>query len=108
VDAFPTADSPRESRAAAYVPLGRGAVVPANAPPAVLARLLDLGRRRGIALQRGTIAGGNDGVPFQAGDAAVLPLAWPCRYAHTPAEVADLRDLEALADLVVALAGGGS
>ncbi len=108
VDAFPTADSPRESHRAAYAPLGRGAVVPANAPPALLAQLLDLGRRRGIALQPGIIAGGNDGVPFQAGDAAVLPLGWPCRYTHTPVEVADLRDLEALVDLVVALAGGGS
>jgi putative aminopeptidase FrvX len=107
IDAFPTADSPREQRGAAYAPLGRGAVLPATAPRTLLARLLDLGRRQGIALQLGTLAGGNDGVPFQAGDAAVLPLSWPLRYAHTPGEVADLRDLEALTDLVVALAAEG-
>ncbi len=65
----------------------------------------ELGRRRGIALQVAAIPGGNDGIPFQAGDAIVAPLSWPCRYLHTPAEVADLRDLEALVDLVAALAG---
>lgn len=104
VDAFPTSDSPRESRRSGYVPLGHGAVLPAAAPAALLAQMRDLGRRRGIALQVALIPGGNDGVPFQAGDAAVLPLSWPCRYTHTPAEVADLRDLEALVDLVAALA----
>jgi putative aminopeptidase len=105
VDACPTSDSPRESRRSAYLPLGRGAVVPAAAPDALLARMLDVGRRRGIALRAAVIAGTNDGVPFRAGGAAVLPLSWPCRYLHTPGEVADLRDLEALVDLVAALAG---
>ena len=105
VDACPTSDSPRESRRTADVPLGRGAVLPAAAPRALLAQLRELGRRRGIALQVAAIPGGNDGIPFQAGDAVVAPLAWPCRYLHTPAEVADLRDLEALVDLVAALAG---
>ena len=106
VDALPTSDSPRESRQTAYLPLGHGAVLPAAAPRAALARLLDLGRRRGIALQVGAVFGGNDGVPFQAGDSTVLPLSWPCRYIHSPGEVSDLRDLEALVDLVVAVAGG--
>jgi putative aminopeptidase FrvX len=105
IDAFPTSDSPREPRGTAYAPLGHGAVLPAAAPRALLTRLLDLGRRQGIPLQLGSIAGGNDGVPFQAGDAEVVPLSWPLRYTHTPAELADLRDLEALADLVAALAG---
>jgi putative aminopeptidase FrvX len=105
VDACPTSDSPRESRRTGYVPLGRGAVLPAAAPGALLARMRELGRRRGIALQVAAIPGSNDGIPFQAGDAIVAPLSWPCRYLHTPAEVADLRDLEALVDLVAALAG---
>jgi putative aminopeptidase len=105
VDACPTSDSPRESRRTAYVPLGRGAVLPAAAPGMLLARMRELGRRRGIALQVAAVPGGNDGIPFRDGDAAVAPLSWPCRYLHTPAEVADLRDLEALVDLVAALAG---
>jgi putative aminopeptidase FrvX len=107
IDAFPTSDSPREGRGSAYAPLGRGAVLPAAAPRALLTRWLDLGRRQGIALQLGRIAGGNDGVPFQAGDATVVPLSWPLRFTHTPAEVADLRDLEALVDLVVTMAAEG-
>jgi len=108
VDACPTSDSPRESRRTAAIPLGRGAVLPVTAPGAILARMRELGRRRGIALQIAAIPGGNDGIPFQATDAGgaiVAPLGWPCRYLHTPAEVADLRDLEALADLIAALAG---
>lgn len=105
VDACPTSDSPRESRRTSEVPLGRGAVLPAAAPRALLAQMRELGRRRGIALQVAATPGGNDGIPFQDGDAVVAPLAWPCRYLHTPAEVADLRDLEALVDLVAALAG---
>ena len=105
VDACPTSDSPRESRRTADVPLGRGAVLPAAASRTLLAQMRELGRRRGIAQQVAAIPGGNDGIPFQAGDAVVAPLAWPCRYLHTPAEVGDLRDLEALVDLVAALAG---
>ena len=34
-----------------------------------------------------------------------VPLGWPLRYSHTAVEVADLRDLESLARMVVALAG---
>lgn len=104
IDAFPTSDSPRESGGSAYTPLGRGAVLPATAPTAVRDRLLDLARRRGIALQLGMASGANDGIPFQRDAATVLPIFFPCRYTHTPVEVADLRDLEALADLVAALA----
>jgi len=35
----------------------------------------------------------------------MLPLSWPGRYSHSPVEVADLRDVEALVRLIVALAG---
>jgi putative aminopeptidase FrvX len=104
VDAFPTADSPLETELLADAPLGHGVVLPTAAPGAVRNRLLDLGRRRGIALQLGVAAGANDGIPFQNGAATVVPLFFPCRYTHTPGEVIDLRDLEALTDLVTALA----
>jgi putative aminopeptidase FrvX len=104
VDAFPTSDSPRESGGLAYAPLGRGAVLPATAPRELRDRLLALGRRRGIALQLGMPSGASDGIPFQRGAATVLPIFFPCRYTHSPVEVADLRDLETLADLVAALA----
>jgi putative aminopeptidase FrvX len=104
VDAGPTSDSPRESEVSAYAPPGHGALLPATAPRELRDRLLALGRRRGIALQLGVTVGANDGVPFQGGTATVLPLFFPCRYTHSPVEVADLRDLESLAALVAALA----
>ena len=34
----------------------------------------------------------------------MLPFSWPGRYSHSPVEVADLRDLEALVRLIVAVA----
>jgi putative aminopeptidase FrvX len=33
-----------------------------------------------------------------------MGLSWPGRYSHTPGEVLDLRDLDALSRLVAALA----
>ena len=35
-----------------------------------------------------------------------VPLAWPLRYAHSPAEVIDLRDVQALAQLILVVATG--
>jgi putative aminopeptidase FrvX len=109
VDAYDSPDSPREARRAAAVALGRGAIVGAfdagpYAPRPLADRVLALGRRRGIALQLATLAQPGDGIPFLGGSATVLPLSFPCRYTHSPAEVADLRDLESLVDLVVTLA----
>jgi putative aminopeptidase FrvX len=33
-----------------------------------------------------------------------VPIGWPLRYSHSPAEVIDLRDVRSLARLVAALA----
>jgi putative aminopeptidase FrvX len=33
-----------------------------------------------------------------------VPLSWPGCYSHSPVEVADLRDIEALVQLIIALA----
>ena len=41
---------------------------------------------------------------FLANGAAMLPFSWPGRYSHSPVEVADLRDVESLVRLVVAVA----
>jgi putative aminopeptidase FrvX len=110
VDVYASSDSPRESRQPAAAALGHGAVLGAAgsglyASRAVADHVLALGRQRGIALQLATTVGPTDGIPFLAGGASVLPLSWAGRYSHAPVEVADLRDVEALVDLVVALAG---
>jgi putative aminopeptidase FrvX len=109
VDVYASSDSPREPRQPAAATLGHGAVLGAAggsyAGRAEADRVLALGRQRGIALQLAATVGPTDGIPFLAGGASVLPLSWAGRYSHAPAEVADLRDVEALVDLVVALAG---
>jgi putative aminopeptidase FrvX len=109
LDTFVSADAPLELRSFADAPLGRGAVARAVdnssvTPPAVLDSLVALARARGIALQVGTTNGGNDGSTFTRWGVANVPIGWPLRYSHSPAEVMDLRDLVAMADLVTAIA----
>ncbi len=109
VDTFVSADSPLELPTFGVAPVGRGAVARALdnssvTPPAVLDTLVRIARTRGIALQVGTTNGGNDGAAFVPYGVVDVPLAWPLRYAHSPAEVIDLRDLVSLGDLVRAVA----
>jgi putative aminopeptidase len=109
VDTFVSSDSPIESRQFAFAPLGTGAVLRAMdnaslAPRALVDRTLSLAGRSGIPVQVGMTGGATDGMPFVPGGAAMLPLSWPGRYSHSPVEVADLRDVEALVRLIVALA----
>jgi putative aminopeptidase FrvX len=109
VDTFVSADAPLESRRFAYVPLGRGAVIRAMdsgniVPRRVLDTIQMLARSQTIPLQYGMTAGWTDGTPFLARGVINVPLSWPGRYSHSPVEVADLRDVEALVRLIVALA----
>jgi putative aminopeptidase FrvX len=109
VDTFVSSDSALESRRFAYAPLGKGAVLRAMdnaflAPRDLVDRTLALAKREGIPVQLGVTGGATDGIPFLPSGAAMLPLSWPGRYSHSPVEVADLRDVEALVRLIVALA----
>ncbi len=109
VDTFVSADAPLELPNYAVAPIGAGAVARALdnssvTPPAVLDTLAALARARGIALQIGTTSGGNDGSVFTPFGVVDVPLSWPLRYSHSPAEVIDLKDLVSLADLVRAIA----
>jgi putative aminopeptidase FrvX len=109
IDTFVSADSPLEIQTFAVAPIGRGAVARALdnssvTPPAALDSLRRLARARGIALQFGTTNGGNDGSTFVPLGVADVPLGWPLRYSHSPAEVIDLRDVVSLADMVQAIA----
>jgi putative aminopeptidase FrvX len=56
-----------------------------------------------IPTQVGFTGGGNDGTAFIGNGATNMPLSWPGRSSHSPAEIMDLRDLESLVDLIVAL-----
>jgi putative aminopeptidase FrvX len=52
----------------------------------------------------GATSGGNDGSAFTRYGVPDVAIGWPLRYSHSPAEVMDLADLLALADLVRAVA----
>jgi putative aminopeptidase len=109
VDTFVSADSPLESTRFAVAPIGGGAVVRAldnsSATPArEVERVVAIARAKRIPLRVGTTNGGNDGSELARFGAVDVPIAWPLRYSHSPAEVIDLRDVAALARLVGALA----
>jgi putative aminopeptidase FrvX len=109
VDTFVSADSPLETDRFAVAPLGRGAVLRAldnssATPAAEVDRVVQVARRAGIPLQVGTTNGGNDGSAFTRYGAMDIPIAWPLRYSHSPAELIDLADVHALGRLVAALA----
>jgi len=109
IDTFVSADSPLESQNFALAPLGGGAVARALdnssvTPPARVDSLVTLARSRGIPLQVGTTNGGNDGSVFAAYGVPDVPIGWPLRYSHSPAETIDLRDVASLADMIQAVA----
>jgi putative aminopeptidase len=111
VDTFVSADSPLERRNFAVAPLGAGPVARALdnssvTPPAYVDSLAALARAHDISLQIGTTNGGNDGSVFSDWGVPDVPIGWPLRYSHSPAEVVDLRDVAGLADLVIAAASG--
>ena len=109
VDTFVSADSPLESARFALAPIGQGAVVRAldnssATPAAEVERVVRIARAARIPLQVGTTNGGNDGSELARYGTVDVPIAWPLRYSHSPAEVVDLHDVVALSRLVLALA----
>lgn len=109
VDTFVSADSPLETGRFAVVRLGTGAVVRALdnssvAPPEEIERVVRIAARARIPVQVSTTNGGNDGSVFVPYGAVDVPVSWPLRYSHSPAEVIDLRDMRSLVRLIVALA----
>jgi putative aminopeptidase FrvX len=109
VDTFVSSDSPVETTRFAHAPLGRGAVIrgldnSAIAPLPELDRILNIARAQEIPIQVGATNGGTDGSDFIRYGVLHVSLSWPGRYSHSPVEVLDLRDLQALERLVYALA----
>jgi putative aminopeptidase FrvX len=109
VDTFVSSDSPVETTRFAYAPLGEGAVIrgldnASVASPVELERILALARANRIPLQVGATNGGTDGSDFIRYGVVHVALSWPGRYSHSPVEVLDLRDLQALERLVHAIA----
>jgi putative aminopeptidase len=109
IDTFVSSDSPAETTRFAYAPLGQGAVIrgldnSSIAPPAELERILNIARAQNIPMQVGATNGGTDGSDFVRYGVLHVGLSWPGRYSHSPVEVLDLRDLQALERLIHAIA----
>jgi len=111
LDTFVSSDTPLESPHFAYAPLGKGPVLRAIenssvSPDSERARVAAAAKAAGIPLQIGLTQGGTDGSAFTYWGAPNQGLSWPGRYSHSPGEVLDLRDLDHLVRLVVAVATG--
>ena len=75
--------------------------------PEVVDALERCARDKGIAVQRDILrAGGTDAGPIHVSRTGVRTggISIPCRYVHTPAEIADLNDCAACVELAVAFA----
>jgi putative aminopeptidase len=109
VDTFVSSDSPLESQRFAGAQIGKGFVVRAIdnsniAPHESVERVIQLARANQIPVQYGVTGGGNDGSEFVPYGAVDIALGWPLRYSHSPAEVVDTRDVDALARIITIIA----
>jgi putative aminopeptidase FrvX len=109
IDTFVSDDSPLENRRFGNAELGKGFVVRAVdnsnvVPRDYVERLVKLARANNILVQYGVTGGGNDGAAFTRFGSVDVAMGWPLRYSHSPAEVIDTRDLDALGRVVAAVA----
>lgn len=109
VDTFVSTDTPVDIQRLAGAKLGHGAVLRVLdtrtiVPPHLVDRIVGIARAEQIPLQLGVTSGGTDAAAFSAGGAVDLGLSWPGRYSHSPVEIMDRRDLDALVRLIVAIA----
>src|SRR5258708_12700876 len=89
--------------------IGKGFVVRAGdnsnvVPLKYVERVVQLAQANKIPVQYGVTGGGNDGAVFTRFGSVDVALGWPLRYSHSPAEVIDTRDLEALGRIVAVVA----
>lgn len=109
IDTFVSADSPLESKRFADAKLGEGFVIRAVdnsniVPLEYVDRVVSLAKENFIPVQYGVTGGGNDGAVFLRYGSVDIALGWPLRYAHSPGEVIDTKDLDALGKIVEVLA----
>jgi len=108
VDTFVSSDSPLESPRFANAPIGKGFVIRAVDNSNITDRkwvdkLIALARTNQIAVQYGITGGGNDGSAYIKYGTVDIPISWPLRYSHSPGEVIDIRDVDALTKIVAAI-----
>lgn len=109
IDTFVSADSPLESKRFGDAEIGNGFVIRAVdnsnvVPLEYVDRVVKLAKENNIPVQYGVTGGGNDGAVFTRFGSVDVALGWPLRYSHSPAEVIDTKDLDALARIVAVIA----
>jgi len=109
IDTFVSSDSPLESKRFGNAEIGKGFVVRAvdnsnSVPLEYVDRVLALAKQNSIPVQYGVTGGGNDGAVFTRFGSVDVALGWPLRYSHSPAEVIDTQDLDALGKIVAVIA----
>ena len=109
IDTFVSSDSPIESPRFADAKVGQGFVVRAVdnsniVPHSLVEKVLSMAKAEKIPAQYGVTGGGNDGAAFLMYGSTDVALGWPLRYSHSPAEVVDVNDVDALAKIVAAIA----
>lgn len=105
IDTFVSSDTPLDPQQYGLAPIGKGPVVraldnSAVASPAQVDSLVTLVRLAGYPIQTGATSGGNDGSTFLPYGVPDIAVGWPLRYAHSPAEVIDLKDVVGLSEVV--------
>jgi len=96
---------PGEDKRFVDAPLGSGLVIrvldTSNLTPIEFVdRVIRIANQHNVPVQVGSTNGGNDGSTFTRYGAIDIPIAWPLRYSHSPVEVLEQTDLEALADVI--------
>lgn len=109
IDTFVSSDSPFEVKRFGDAEIGKGFVVRAVdnsnvVPLEYVDRVVRLAHENHIPVQYGVTGGGNDGAVFTRFGSVDVALGWPLRYSHSPGEVIDTRDLDALGKIVAVLA----
>jgi putative aminopeptidase FrvX len=109
IDTFVSSDAPLESKRFGDAEIGKGFVVRAVdnsniVPLEYVDHVVKLAKENNIPVQVGVTGGGNDGAVFTRFGSVDVALGWPLRYSHSPAEVIDTRDLDALGKIVAVIA----
>ena len=109
IDTFVSSDSPLESKRFADAKIGEGFVVRALDNSNIAAReyvdrVVAMAREHSIPVQYGVTGGGNDGSVFVRYGSVDVAMGWPLRYAHSPGEVIDTKDVDALGKIVEVIA----
>ena len=109
IDSCTTGDSPQVEFHLSAVRPGDGPVLRmfdrvAFASRVMMKHITAVAREEGIPLQSVVTGGATDGAALQTVGAAMMALAIPVRYVHSPTEVLSLKDYDNLVRLIAAIA----